>query len=75
MALRKACLHPYLLEYPLDPETQDYRIDEELISCSGKTLILDQMLPELKKRGHKVAMFLILFLEFIILIEFRIRHI
>ena len=54
MMLRKACMHPYLLEYPLDPETQDYRMDEELITCSGKTLLLDQMLPELKKRGHKV---------------------
>ena len=47
-------MHPYLLEYPLDPETQDYRMDEELITCSGKTLLLDQMLPELRKRGHKV---------------------
>jgi ATP-dependent DNA helicase len=52
--LRKACMHPYLLEYPLDPETEDYRIDEEVITSSGKTLLLDQMLPVLKRRGHKV---------------------
>ena len=55
--LRKACMHPYLLEYPLDVETQDYRIDEEVITSSGKTLILDQMLPVLKKRGHKILLF------------------
>lgn len=54
MMLRKACMHPYLLEYPLDPATQDYRIDEEVVTSSGKTLILDQMLPELRRRGHKV---------------------
>lgn len=53
--LRKVCMHPYLLEYPIDPETQDYRMDEELITSSGKTLLLDQMLPELKRRGHKVC--------------------
>ncbi|XP_046842317.1 lymphoid-specific helicase-like [Xenia sp. Carnegie-2017] len=55
--LRKVCMHPYLLEYPIDPETQDYRMDEELITSSGKTLLLDQMLPELKRRGHKVLLF------------------
>ncbi|XP_028407200.1 lymphoid-specific helicase-like [Dendronephthya gigantea] len=57
MMLRKTCMHPYLLEYPLDPVTQDYRIDEELIASSGKTLLLDQMLPELKRRGHKILLF------------------
>ena len=31
------------------------QIDEELVKCSGKFLILDRMLPALKKRGHKVA--------------------
>lgn len=30
------------------------QIDEQLVLTSGKLLILDRMLPELKKRGHKV---------------------
>ncbi|XP_056386301.1 lymphoid-specific helicase isoform X2 [Hyla sarda] len=57
MLLRKCCNHPYLIEYPLDPLTQEFKIDQELINSSGKFLILDRMLPEMKKRGHKVLMF------------------
>lgn len=57
MILRKCCNHPYLIEYPLDPATQEFKIDEELVSCCGKFLVLDRMLPELKKRGHKVLLF------------------
>lgn len=30
------------------------QIDEQLVEASGKFLVLDRMLPELKKRGHKV---------------------
>uniref|UniRef100_A0A2R8P3B7 Helicase, lymphoid specific n=1 Tax=Callithrix jacchus TaxID=9483 RepID=A0A2R8P3B7_CALJA len=57
MLLRKCCNHPYLIEYPIDPVTQEFKIDEELVINSGKFLILDRMLPELKKRGHKVLLF------------------
>lgn len=57
MLLRKCCNHPYLIEYPLDPATQDFKVDEELVNSSGKFLLLDRMLPELKKRGHKVLIF------------------
>ncbi|XP_060697820.1 lymphoid-specific helicase isoform X1 [Hemiscyllium ocellatum] len=57
MLLRKCCNHPYLIEYPLDPKTQEFKIDEELVKSSGKFLILDRMLPELQKRGHKVLIF------------------
>ncbi|XP_022355796.1 lymphoid-specific helicase isoform X4 [Enhydra lutris kenyoni] len=57
MLLRKCCNHPYLIEYPIDPVTQEFKIDEELITNSGKFLILDRMLPELKARGHKVLLF------------------
>ena len=55
MLLRKCCNHPYLLEYPLDPATQQFKIDEELVSCSGKMKILDQLLKGLRSRGHKVS--------------------
>ncbi|XP_006831229.1 PREDICTED: lymphoid-specific helicase isoform X4 [Chrysochloris asiatica] len=57
MLLRKCCNHPYLIEYPIDPVTQEFKIDEELVINSGKFLILDRMLPELKSRGHKVLLF------------------
>ncbi|XP_078268874.1 lymphoid-specific helicase [Rhinoraja longicauda] len=57
MLLRKCCNHPYLIEYPLDCRTQQFQIDEELVKSSGKFLILDRMLPELSKRGHKVLIF------------------
>ncbi|OCT56718.1 hypothetical protein XELAEV_18004506mg [Xenopus laevis] len=57
MLLRKCCNHPYLIEYPLDPLTQNFKIDEELVNSSGKFLLLDRLLPEMKKRGHKVLIF------------------
>ncbi|XP_021108737.1 lymphoid-specific helicase isoform X2 [Heterocephalus glaber] len=57
MLLRKCCNHAYLIEYPIDPVTQEFKIDEELVINSGKFLILDRMLPELKNRGHKVLLF------------------
>ncbi|XP_022104139.1 lymphocyte-specific helicase-like [Acanthaster planci] len=55
--LRKACNHPYLLEYPLDPLTQEYRVDENLVANSGKLLVLERLLPALKKKSHKVLIF------------------
>ncbi|KAI5606349.1 lymphoid-specific helicase, partial [Silurus asotus] len=57
MLLKRCCNHPYLIEYPLVPGTEEFKIDEQLVKTSGKFLILDRMLPELKKRGHKVLIF------------------
>ncbi|GFO02771.1 lymphocyte-specific helicase-like [Plakobranchus ocellatus] len=57
MQLRKCCNHPYLLEHPLDPKTGDLALTEEVVTTSGKMLVLDRMLPELKKRGHRVLIF------------------
>lgn len=57
MLLRKICNHPYSVSYPIDPETSDYKIDEDLVKNSGKLLVMDAMLPELKKRGHKILLF------------------
>ena len=54
MQLRKCCNHPYLLEHPLDEATGELALTEEVIKTSGKMLVLDRMLPELKKRGHRV---------------------
>ena len=55
MLLRKCCNHPYLLECPLEEGTLLRRVDEEIVTSSGKMLLLDRMLPVLKKRGHKVC--------------------
>nr|XP_040035048.1 lymphoid-specific helicase [Gasterosteus aculeatus aculeatus] len=57
MLLKRTCNHPYLVEYPLDPATQTFKIDEQLVRSSGKFLILDRLLPALKERGHKVLIF------------------
>ncbi|XP_072534071.1 lymphoid-specific helicase isoform X1 [Salminus brasiliensis] len=57
MLLKRCCNHAYLIEYPLVPGTEEFKIDEQLVGASGKFLILDRMLPELKKRGHKVLIF------------------
>lgn len=54
MQLRKCCNHPYLLEYPLTADEQ-YRIDEDLVTSCGKMVLLDRMLKELKRKGHKVG--------------------
>ncbi|XP_063048212.1 lymphoid-specific helicase [Engraulis encrasicolus] len=56
MLLKRCCNHPYLIEYPLTPDGE-FKVDEQLVETSGKFLILDRMLPELKKRGHKVLIF------------------
>uniref|UniRef100_A0A0B7AEL0 Helicase ATP-binding domain-containing protein n=1 Tax=Arion vulgaris TaxID=1028688 RepID=A0A0B7AEL0_9EUPU len=57
MQLRKCCNHPYLLEHPLDPKTGDLALTDGVITTSGKMLVLDKMLTELKKRGHRVLIF------------------
>ncbi|XP_051504280.1 lymphocyte-specific helicase-like [Myxocyprinus asiaticus] len=56
MLLKRCCNHAYLIEYPLGP-SGEYKIDEQLVEASGKFLVLDRMIPELKKRGHKVLIF------------------
>lgn len=56
MLLRKISNHPYLVSYPLTA-AGEYKIDEDLIKNSGKLLVLDALLPELKKRGHKILLF------------------
>ena len=36
----------------------NFQIDENVITKCGKMIILDKMLTELKKRGHKVCIYL-----------------
>ncbi|KAF4046688.1 Helicase conserved C-terminal domain [Phytophthora infestans] len=56
MQLRKCCLHPYLFDEPLTAGG-DVVTDERMIETSGKLSILDRMLRQLKRKGHKVLIF------------------
>lgn len=51
--LRKCINHPYLLEFPFK-ENGEFLVDEQLVSCCGKMMVLDKMLLALIKQGHKV---------------------
>lgn len=57
MQLRKVCSHPFLFDWPVDPQTGQQVINDELVNASGKMLLLDQLLTELFARGHKVLLF------------------
>ncbi|KAL0119730.1 hypothetical protein PUN28_007876 [Cardiocondyla obscurior] len=56
MMYRKIVNHPYLIHWPKDG-TGLPEVDNNLIRSSGKLLVLDAMLEELKKQGHKVLLF------------------
>ena len=57
MDLRKTTNHPYLIEFPLTEDGVYYKVDENLVDISGKLKVLDQMLNELIKGGHKTLLF------------------
>jgi len=65
MQLRLCCNSPYNFFNPfLTTETEgsetfatETEPDETLVTTSGKMLLLDSILPELLKRGHKVLIF------------------
>lgn len=54
LQLRKICNHTYLLPH-IAPEP--YEVTEEIVTGSGKLLMLDRMLPKLKVDGHRVLIF------------------
>ena len=54
MQLRLVCNSPHNF-YDAFPEAED--IDESIVTTSGKMLLLDRLLPELFRRGHKVLIF------------------
>ncbi|CEG35605.1 swi snf matrix actin dependent regulator of subfamily a [Plasmopara halstedii] len=54
--MRKCCLHPYLFDEPLTA-SGDVVTDEKIVEASGKLNILDRMLWQLKRKGHKVLIF------------------
>ena len=57
MQLRKASCHPFLLDWPVDPLTRQYVLNDELVSSSGKMMMLERLLDELFRRDHKVLLF------------------
>lgn len=56
MQLRQCCNSPHNFYYPFDLD-DNTPVDETLVTESGKMLLLDRLLPELLKRGHKVLIF------------------
>jgi len=57
MQLRKVCNHPYLFDWPADPRTGYPLVSEELVTSSGKMMLLDRLLSALFDRDHKVLLF------------------
>lgn len=55
MDLRKVCNHPYLFHGLCNED--DGTNGEHLVQACGKLRLLDCMLKELKRRGHKVLIF------------------
>ncbi|KAH6943782.1 hypothetical protein HPB50_027347 [Hyalomma asiaticum] len=55
MDLRKVCNHPYLFRGLCNED--DGTNGEHLVQACGKLRLLDCMLKELKRRGHKVLIF------------------
>ncbi|KAJ1928535.1 putative ATPase [Tieghemiomyces parasiticus] len=53
----KTCNHPYLFDYPLDPTTGEMVVNDHLIFSAGKLMLLDRLLPQLFRRGHRVLIF------------------
>jgi SNF2 family DNA or RNA helicase len=54
MQLRKASNHPFL---HFDPTADMKQTDKSIIEASGKMVVLDALLQDLKKKGHKVLIF------------------
>ncbi|XP_071519138.1 uncharacterized protein [Panulirus ornatus] len=56
MQCRKIVNHPYLIDYPIDKDGT-FKVDNGLLEVCGKLQVLDQLLGELHKRGHRVLLF------------------
>ncbi|KAK9365875.1 SNF2 family N-terminal domain-containing protein [Lipomyces kononenkoae] len=58
MQLRLACDSPHLFYTPWDDPYGKIEVpNESIVNDSGKMLLLDRLVPELFKRGHKVLIF------------------
>ena len=54
--LRKAAIHPYLFE-GVETVSEDGQPTEEIITSSGKMVMLDKLLKKLHEHGHRVVLF------------------
>ena len=54
LQLRKVCNHTYLMP---GVSPSPYQVTEDIIQGSGKLLMLDRMLPQLRQDGHRVLIF------------------
>ena len=70
MELRKCCNHPFLVHGVMDgerdrlvddgrlaPDNVTWPLVDDVVSYSGKMVLLDKLLPKLKADGHKVLIF------------------
>ncbi len=57
MQLRKVSNHPFLFDWPVDPTTDEYVVNDDLVNASGKMLLLQRLLDALLVRGHRVLIF------------------
>ncbi|KAF8249851.1 hypothetical protein K440DRAFT_542631 [Wilcoxina mikolae CBS 423.85] len=56
MQLRQACNSPHLFYWPWEEEKGELP-DESIVTESGKMMLLERLVPELIKRGHKILIF------------------
>mmetsp|Transcript_6329 Transcript_6329/g.15442 ORF Transcript_6329/g.15442 Transcript_6329/m.15442 type:complete len:741 (+) Transcript_6329:87-2309(+) len=57
MQLRKCCNHPFLFEWPTDEGGQEV-VDERIVTCCGKMVLLDRIMTKLREEGgHQVLIF------------------
>lgn len=57
MSLRKACNHPFQMDWPVYSGTDEYVVDKSIVNTSGKMLLLQRLLSALFAKGHKVLVF------------------
>lgn len=57
MQLRKISSHPFLFDWPFDPETNQLIVNDDLVNASGKMLLLNRLLDALFAKKHKVLIF------------------
>ncbi|KAH8927060.1 hypothetical protein BT69DRAFT_1214373 [Atractiella rhizophila] len=57
MQLRKICNHPWLMDWPKDPDTGLPSMSDDLVNASGKMFLLDRLLERLFAQNHKVLLF------------------
>lgn len=57
MQLRKISSHPFLFDWPIDPDTNQLVVNDDLVNASGKMLLLNRLLDALFSKGHRVLLF------------------